>query len=626
MLSEILKTQIGATTQNSGIYRFIGENDEILYIGKAKNLRKRLLNYTKPSQLSSRIARMTFLARKIEITQTISDLEAILLEHNLIKKHQPKFNILLKDDKSFATIIIDKEHDFGAISKYRGVKKPKYHSFGPFASALDIKRTIDLLRKSFLLRNCSDEEFARRKKPCLEYQIKRCTAPCAGYISKEDYQKSVDDAVDFLSGKSAQIQAVLAAKMRRYSEMQEYEKAAKIRDKIKSLSAIQASQNINLNEIDNADFIVFYCQESQCCIYVSFYRAGNSYGSKPYFFEMPQDFTQEKLLSEFLGQFYQDQTPPKLILMNSRISESELMEKFLSELAHTKVTIKIPRQGDKLKLLVAQEKIAAQVLAEKITQNLSDKKILFEVKEAFELPEIPQRIEVYDNSHTSNENAVGAMIVAGLDGFIKNQYRKFNIRFDGGSNAGAPLATPSHNRDDTAMLKEVLRRRFRGMGSETNPLRPISSLIENLPSLVIIDGGLPQLSAAREVFDELKLHIPLVCMAKGEFRNAGNETYYKLDKSIVEIKKGSPLAFYLQRLRDEAHRFAITTHRAKRAKTMTKSGLDEIEGIGGKRKKALLNYFGSVEKIKQASIEDLARLEGISKKIAEKIWRNLHIT
>ncbi len=651
MLNEILKTQINETAQNSGVYRFIGENDEILYIGKAKNLRKRLLSYTKIAQLSARIARMTFLARKIETTTTNSDLEAILLEHNLIKKFSPKFNILLKDDKSFATISIDKNHDFGAIFKYRGVKKKDFYSFGPFASGFDINRVIDVLRKSFLLRNCSDAEFSRRKKPCLEYQIKKCSGPCVDLISKQDYQKSILQAVDFLSGKSAQIQAQLAQKMQEFSDAQEYEKAGQIRDKIKSLSSIQAEQNINLSDIVDADFIVLVEEKNQYCVYVAFYRGGNNYGGKGYFFEK-DDLSNEEFLSQFLGQFYQNEAPPKLIFLNLEIAEIDLMNEFLSKLGDEKIAIKIPKQGDKLRIINDYEQIAKKTLSEKIAKNLSDKKLLFEVKEVFGLKEIPKRIEVYDNSHTANQNAVGAMICAGLDGFIKSQYRKFNIKFDGASGFQS-LEPQQQNRDDTAMLKEVLRRRFKNaaadlkadiaqqnvaseaqkqfensnLDSKSNESQqnanPERGEIQTMPDLVIIDGGLPQLSAAREVFDELKLTIPLVCMAKGEFRNAGEETYYKLDKSIIEIKKNSPLAFYLQRLRDEAHRFAITTHRAKRAKTMTKSALDEISGIGGKRKKALLNHFGSTEKIKEASVEDLLRVGGINKKVATKIWESL---
>lgn len=631
MMNEKLKIQIQKSTNSAGIYRFIDENDEILYIGKAKNLHKRLISYTKSDKLCNRIRRMTFLAIKIEITQTNSDLEAILLEHNLIKKHKPKFNILLKDDKRFAAIAIDKKHDFGAIFKNRGLDKKDLHSFGPFASALDVNRVIDILRKSFLLRNCSDNEFKRRKKPCLEYQIKKCSAPCVDYISKSDYQDSIKQAVNFLSGKSASIQQDLAQKMQKFSENQEYEKAAAIRDKIKSLSSIQATQNINSSEINDADFINLIKDKGQYCVYISFYRAGNNYGSKPYFHEIQEDLSDSDFLCDFLGQFYQNEAPPKEIFINREISDINLMEDFLSELAKEKVKIKIPKQGEKLKILQDQAKIAFRVLAEKIAKNLSDKKLLLELKEKFNLEKIPQRIEIYDNSHTANQNAVGAMVVSGLEGFVKNQYRKFNIRFD-----------LSKNRDDTAMMKEVFKRRFKNTkelilaqnsaqnsektenkNTKNEDPKNAETHHNNLPDLIIIDGGLPQLSAAKEAFAELKIEFPLICMAKGENRNAGEETYFKLDKSITEIKKGTPLAFYLQRLRDEAHRFAISSHRARRTKNTIKSSLDQVSGIGSKRKKALLNYFGSVAKIKEASVEDLTRIDGINEKVAKKILEEI---
>lgn len=617
MIDQNLKKQILNAPKNSGIYRFIDEFDEILYIGKAKNLYKRLVSYTKSDKLSNRIRRMTFLAKRIEISITNSDLEAILLEHNLIKKHKPKFNILLKDDKRFAAIAIDKNHDFGAIFKSRGLNKKGLFSFGPFASALDVNRTIDILRKNFKLRNCSDAEFSRRKKPCLEYQIKKCLAPCVDYVSKEEYQNSINDAVNFLSGKSNEIQAKLAQKMQNFSDNFEYEKAAEIRDKIKSLSSIQAKQNINLSEINDADFFVFLQSKHQIIIYVSFYRFGNNYGSKPYFYDA-KDFNHEEFLSDFLGQFYQNQKPPKNIFINHKISDENLMVEFLSNLAQKKVVIKIPKSGEKQRIIKDQSKIANQLLEEKIAKNLSDKKLLVELKEAFNLKNTPQRIEIYDNSHTSTQNAIGAFVVYGFDGFLRDQYRKFNIRFD---------KSEKIKRDDSYMMEEVLLRRFKNFMKENTEKNDENSVIgakksehENIiPDLIIIDGGLPQLSAVRKVFSRLENKPELICMAKGENRNAGEETYFKLDKSIIEIKKNSALAYFLQRLRDEAHRFAITTHRARRTKNTIKSTLDEVKGIGAKRKKALLNYFGSIDKIKQASVEDLCRVEGINKKAAEKI-------
>lgn len=598
-MKDKIKDLINKAPSGSGVYHFVSENGASLYVGKAKNLRKRLLSYTIENKLSARISHMVFLADNLEITNTTNELEALLLEHNLIKKLAPKYNILLRDDKTFPLIAIDKKHRFGAIKKHRGLKDEDHFYFGPFASGLDVNRVIDVLRKSFLLRNCSDTEFKSRKKPCLEYQIKKCSGPCVGLISQQDYSEAISNAVDFLSKKSSEIQAKLAEEMQKFSALQHYEKAALVRDKIKSLSSIQAKQNINLSDVDDKDVISLVEQNNQYCVYISFYRGGNNYGSKPYFYSVSDDLDASDFLDNFLGQFYLNQTPPKILLLNISLKNSSLMEEFLSKIAGEKVEIKVPKQGDKMALIQDQEQLARSALQQKIEQNLSDKKILHELKEVFELTEIPQRIEVYDNSHTATQNAVGAMIVAGLDGFVKNAYRKYNIRFE------------QENSDDTAMMKEVLERRFKGLTNET------------LPSLVIIDGGLPQLSAVKEIFAKLKLQIPFICMAKGENRNAGEEKYHLPNGKIIELKKASPLAFYLQRLRDEAHRFAITTHRAKRAKSVTKSRLDEIEGIGAKRKKALLNYFGSVEKIKQASIEDLMRVEGISKAVASSIWKKL---
>lgn len=598
MPSEIITNQLANIPQTSGSYQFFDEKDQVLYVGKAKNLRKRLQSYTKSDQLSSRIRHMVFLARRLEFIQTSTELEALLLEHNLIKKLQPKYNILLRDDKTFPYIFIS-NHRFAEITKHRGAKKEKGQYFGPFAAATDVNRTLDILKKSFLLRSCSDAEFKRRTKPCLEYQIKKCSGPCVNLITEEDYAKSVQNAVDFLSGKIVSVQEKLAEKMQNFSANYEYEKAATLRDQIKSLSAIQAKQNINIAEFNNCDIITLVNKDSQVCIYVSFFRGGNNYGSKPYFYNYENSSLEqnpENFLAEFLGQFYLEQTPPELILLNLEIADCEIMEEFLSKFSTQKVTIKTPARGDKLKLIKDQESLARQSLEQKILQNLSNQNLLLEVKNLFDLKEIPKRIEVYDNSHTGGDHAIGALITAGPEGFIKNGYRKFNINFD-----------EITNKDDTAMLRHVLQRRFRDKNQE------------NLPDLIIIDGGLGQLSAAAEVFEKLQIDIPFVCMSKGENRNAGEEYFHRVNHDSFTLTKNHKIMFYLQQLRDEAHRFAITTHRKKRAKSVTKSGLDEIDGIGKVRKKALLNHFGSFDKIKSATLEDLMRVSGISRKVAEKI-------
>lgn len=602
MLNDSLKNQIANITKSSGVYKFMGEKDEILYIGKAKSLQKRLLNYCDEKRLCARIKYMTSMARSLEVTQTSSDLDALLLEHNLIKKLEPKFNILLRDDKSFPMIAIDKKHDFASIVKHRGLKNKDHYYFGPFASGLDVNRVIDILKKSFLIRSCSDQEFKGRKKPCLEYQIKRCSAPCVGLVARSEYNKSIHMALDFLSGKSSEIQNELAKKMQIFSDQENFEKAAVIRDQIKSLSSIQAKQNINFGEVIDADVITLVETHNQYCIYISFYRKGNNYGAKPYFYKAQDELTKEEFLANFLGQFYLNQEPPQIVMLNLEIAETQLMEDFLSKLTEQKTQIKTPKLGDKLALIKDQEVIAKKLLEEKINQNLDDEKNLLELKNLFGLEKIPQRIEVYDNSHTGNQNAVGALICAGPGGFIKSGYRKYNIKFEG------------ENRDDTAMMKEVLTRRF---GKKTD-----EQTLAN-PDFIIIDGGLPQLSATQEIFDKFDIKIPFVCMSKGPNRNAGEEFFHQTNKESFTLPKNNPLMYYLQRLRDEAHRFVITAHRGKRAKGVTKSALDEIKGVGAKRKKLLLNHFGSVDKIKAASMEDLMRVEGINKSTAEIVFNSL---
>ena len=545
MTIEAIKTQLELVPQNSGVYQFLDSKDRVLYVGKAKNLYKRVSSYTKKNQLSTRIARMVFLAQKLEIIQTENEVEALLLEHNLIKKLSPRFNILLRDDKTFPQILIT-DHKFPQITKYRGGKNSRGSYFGPFASANDVKATIDILRKIFLIRNCSDDEFRSRKKPCLEFQIKKCSAPCVGMISSEEYDISVANAVGFLNGKSSEIQKELNAKMQQLSANQAYEKAAFIRDQIKSLDAIQTKQNINVNGVDNADVITVVNINEAVCAYVGFFRSGQSLGSKPYFYEVSaqpeSNIKLDDFLAEFLGQFYLVQTPPNLLLLNLELNEKELMQEFLAKISGKKTEIITPKRGERFAIVKDQERLAMQNLEQKILQNLNNKELLLEVKKLFDLPKMPARIEVYDNSHTGGTNAVGALITAGPDGFIKNGYRKFNLRFE------------SKNRDDTAMMREVLARRFSKLEKA------------QYPDLIIIDGGKGQLSAAREIFDELKIKVPLVCMSKGENRNAGEEWFHQFDKDSFTLPKNNSVMYYLQRLRDEAHRFAITTHRKKRAK------------------------------------------------------------
>jgi excinuclease ABC subunit C len=545
MPTELIKSQLSLIPPNPGVYRFFNAKNEVIYVGKAKNLFKRVSSYTKENQLSRRISRMIFLAQKVEIIQTESEVEALLLEHNLIKKLQPRFNILLRDDKTFPQILIT-NHQFPQITKYRGGNDNKGSHFGPFANTRSVNHTIDVLRKIFRLRNCSDAEFKLRQKPCLEFQIKRCLAPCVAKVSSDEYKIAVGNAIDFLKGKTDQVQEKLTAKMQQFSAAQNYESAANVRDQINALNDVQTKQNININEIKDADVITIIENNGSVCIYVAFFRASRSLGAKPYFYEIEEDKKLDELLSEFLGQFYLDNPAPSLILLNLELSEKKLLEMFLAKKNFDKKTeIITPKRGAKLALLQDQEKLARQNLDQKILQNLNNKKLLLEVKKIFNLPKIPKRIEVYDNSHTQTTNAVGALITAGVDGFIKSGYRKFNLRFD-----------LSQNRDDTAMMREVFMRRFSKLKKA------------EYPDLIIIDGGKGQMNAAQEIFDYLKVSIPFICMSKGENRNAGEEVFYQINQDSFTLPKTHPVMYYLQRLRDEAHRFAIMTHRKKRDKAM----------------------------------------------------------
>ena len=553
MSIDIIKGQLKNIPKSSGVYKFLDAKDNVLYVGKAKNLLKRVSNYTNKNNLSTRILRMVTLAQKVEYVITKTEIEALLLEHNLIKQLSPNFNILLKDDKTFPQILIS-NHQFPQIAKYRGLKNNKGQYFGPFVYAGDVNRTIDILRKNFLIRNCTDQEFKSRKKPCLEYQIKKCSAPCVGLISREEYKENIKNAVNVLCGKSQEVQEIFRQKMQFYSANFEYEKALIYRDKIKSLDVIQAKQNINFDNAKDFDLIVVVSINNRVCIYISFYRLGQNYGARPYFYDIDDGKNLVELLMGFIGQFYLNENPPSAVVIGLEIDEKKLMEQYLSSLNNQKkVEIVIPKQGDKMALIKDHEKIAMQILEQKISHNLSNKQLLLEVKKIFGLAKIPQRIEVYDNSHTSSQNAVGAMITAGADGFIKSGYRKFNIKNKAEIDNDKKFLIKD-GKDDTAMLEQVLLRRFSKL--KTN----------EYPDLIIIDGGLGQLTSAQKIFSELNIKIPFMCMSKGKNRNAGEEYFHQVNKESFTLEKNSPIMHYLQRLRDEVHRFAIMTHRKKRAK------------------------------------------------------------
>ncbi len=553
---DIIKDQLKSIPDKSGVYRFLDAKENILYIGKAKNLKKRVTSYTNPNALSSRILRMVYLAQKVEFTQTKNEVEALLLEHNLIKKHLPKFNILLKDDKTFPQILLT-NHNFPQITKYRGNKNDNGYYFGPFASGFDVNKTIDILRKSFQIRNCNDQEFKRRKNPCLEYQIKKCSAPCVGIIDKINYKNSVSNALDFLNGKTQKIQKLLQEKMAFFSQNMEYEKAANVRDQIKALNSIQYKQNINLSQGQDSDVIITKSIKDRLIIYISFYRKGQNYGAKPYYYNKKDDQSDVDFLQNFIGQFYLIQKPAKNIIINHKLDDVSNISGFLSQILGHKVNILYPQKGDKLQLVKDHENIALQNLERKISHNLKNKELLIEVKKLFDLKKIPQRIEIYDNSHISGTNAIGALVTSGVDGFIKSGYRKFNIG----------KIEEIKNKDDTAMLREVLLRRF-----DNEKLKKTSKKYNEkfklYPDFIIIDGGLPQLNATQRVFDEIGIKIPFISMSKGKNRNAGEEWFHQTNKESFTIEKNSPVMYYLQRLRDEAHRFAIMTHRKKRSNSI----------------------------------------------------------
>lgn len=582
-MKENLQQQIKQAPLTSGVYQFLDDNDKVLYVGKAKNLRKRLTSYMDKNKLNTRLRRMTSLAQKITIITTNTEVEALLLECNLIKKLMPRYNILLRDDKSFPYILITKQ-EFPRLAKHRGKKNIVGNYFGPFANNYAVDETIDVLKKSFLIRSCSDSEFKSRHKPCLQYQIKRCAAPCVGLVGSGDYDNLITEALDFLSGKKSELQADLSKKMQEFSQNLDFEKARILRDRIQALSVIQAKQNIHLSNDENIDFIALAKQNNYACIVVSFFRNGNNYGFKPYFLNVEIDDSEDEIISAFLEQFYNEQGRPDLVVLSHAPTSFESIK-----------TI-VPKVGSKFNLLQDYLKLANTELQKKLNSQIKDQEILVELKRIFSLPKIPETIEVYDNSHTSGQYVVGAMIMAGPDGFIKSGYRKFNINL-------SELET----KDDSSFLRQVLIRRFGK--SETKR-----------PDLIIIDGGKPQLSAAHQAFAELEIvDQKYVAMSKGENRNAGEEFFHQVGQDSFTLEKSSPIMHYLQRLRDEAHRFAIGFSRQKRAKSVTKSELDEIKDVGSKRKMLLLNHFGSVSAIKQAGVEDLMRVKGISKNIAEKI-------
>ncbi|MGA0105276.1 MAG: excinuclease ABC subunit UvrC [Pelagibacteraceae bacterium] len=602
---KIIKDKIPFIPKNPGVYKMLGAKKEILYIGKAKNIPNRLKSYVSDTNLPIRTERMLSLTKFLETTTTSNESEALLLEANLIKKHKPRFNILLRDDKSFPYIFISHKDKWPQLTKLRGKKARDGYYFGPFASTGSANWTIKILQKIFLLRVCDDNVFKNRDRPCILYQIKRCSAPCVGHIAEKDYKTSVEDAVDFISGKSRKIQKNLSDEMEKASKELDFEKAAIARDRIKALSQIQSSQKINQTNLNEADVVSIFKDSGKTCIQVFFFRSKQNWGNQAYFPKHDPDDKLEHILSSFLTQFYENKSIPSLIITNHFISERDLLEKTFKAKEDKEIILREAKNKEEKHLTSLAEKNAKQALTQRIYETQSNSNLIDDLIKKFNLNNNINYLEVYDNSHIQGTDCVGALICFSNEGFIKKRYRKFNIKND------------AVKGDDYGMLKEVLFRRF------SKAIKEQSGSL-SLPDLIMIDGGKGQYSVSREVLNELGLHdLPIIAIAKGKNRNAGEEKLYYQNKEFT-FEKNDPLLFFIQRLRDEAHRFAISSHRAKRKKTFNKSLLDQISGIGKQRKRALLNHFGSARSVESASLEDLKSVEGIEDNIAKKIYNYFH--
>jgi excinuclease ABC subunit C len=648
---EVIRERVKTLPAAPGVYRMINARGDVLYVGKARDLKKRVSSYTQIYRLDMRLQRMVAETATMEFVATHTEVEALLLEANLIKRYLPRYNVLLRDDKSFPYIAITGDHPIPQITKHRGARNRPGEYFGPFASAGAVNRTIVALQRAFLLRNCSDSMFAMRTRPCLQYQIKRCSAPCVQRISEADYGELVREARDFLTGKSREIQDRLVLEMREASDALDFERAARLRDRIQALTQIQSRQDINLAGVEEADVIAIWQEAGQTCIQVFFFRNHGNYGNRAYFPSHDKSAELPDVLAAFMGQFYENKQPPRLILVSHEPTECELLAEALCVRAGGKVEILAPQRGDKRKAVDHALLNAKEALIRRIAESGTQMKLLRGIADLFGLDHPPKRIEVYDNSHISGTNPYGAMIVAGPDGFMKNQYRKFAIRRV--AQEKAPSDTPAEigaagevqadeaeseaqraavamddaaikpevqPGDDYAMMRQVLTRRFsRAIQEDPDRQRGM------WPDLVLVDGGLGQLSAALDVFRELGLDdVPVAAIAKGPDRNAGRERFFLPGREPFLLDPKNPVLYFLQRLRDEAHRFVIGAHRAKRSSLIGKSELDQIAGIGAKRKKALLLHFGSARAVARAGLSDLCAVEGINETVAKKIYDHFH--
>jgi excinuclease ABC subunit C len=603
-----------------GVYRMLNAANDVLYVGKAKNVKKRLASYARASAPQpARILRMIAATVNVEIISTTTETEALLLEANLIKQLRPRFNVQLRDDKSFPYILITGDHWAPQILKHRGAQSRPGRYFGPFASAGAVNRTITALQRAFLIRSCTDGFFESRTRPCLLYQIRRCAGPCTREVDFGGYTELVREATDFLSGRSQAVKGELAAEMEKASTELEFETAAVYRDRLAALSAIQSQQGINPRTVEEADVFAIHQEGGYSCVEVFFFRTGQNWGNRAYFPRAEKSYTPEEVLSSFLAQFYDDKPPPKLILLSHEIEEAALLADALAVKAGHKVEVSVPKRGEKKELIAHALTNAREALGRKLADTATQNRLLEQLAATLQLPQTPKRIEVYDNSHIQGSNAVGAMIVAGPDGFVKNQYRKFNIKSEG--------LTPG---DDYGMMREVLERRFKRLlaPSETDKARKdakADDTVPQWPDLVIIDGGRGQLNAVRGIFETLGLtQVALMAVAKGPDRDAGRETLFMPDRDAIKLEPRDPVLYFIQRLRDEAHRFVIGSHRKRRTKDIREAGLQEIPGIGPSRKRALLHHFGTLKEIERASIADLGKVPGVSAESARKIFEFFH--
>ena len=606
---EVIQGYLKTIDGSPGVYRMLDEKGAVLYVGKARNLKARVSSYARPTGHSPRIARMIRDTSTMMFLTTRTETEALLLEQNLIKQLKPRYNVLLRDDKSFPNILISREHDFPAIKKHRGAKKEKGDYFGPFASAGAVNRVLNQLQKVFLLRNCTDATFEARTRPCLQYQIKRCAGPCVGLISDDDYANLVKDAQQFLQGRTTRVQETLAAEMEKASEAMEFERAAALRDRLRALTFVQGSQSVNPAGVSEADVIALHVDGGQACVQVFFIRANQNWGNRDYYPRTGAGADAREIMQAFVGQFYDNKDVPRQILLSDAIEDAELMAEALGQKAGRKVEILVPQRGEKKELVAGALRNARESLARKMSETATQAKLLTGLADAFDLDEAPQRVEVYDNSHIQGAHAVGAMIVAGPDGFIKSQYRKFNIK--------DTTITPG---DDFGMMKEVLTRRFKRLLKD-DPDRQT----ETWPDLLLIDGGAGQVSAVRQIMAELGVEdVPMVGVAKGVDRDHGKEEFHRTGMRPFALQRGDPVLYFIQRMRDEAHRFAIGAHRAKRSKAVGATPLDEVPGVGATRKRALLAHFGSAKAVGRANLNDLKAVDGISDAIAETIYDHFH--